>query len=160
MNNQLHFMCGKMASGKSTLAKELAVKYDAILFCEDDILKTLYPNEINTISKYVMYSKRLKVMLKGHIVEMLKQGNNIVLDFPANTKEQRRWFRGVFEEAWVKHTLHLIDKDDDICKRQLSYRSKDLPKGLPFTTEKEFNMITAYFEEPHESEKFNIARYC
>ena len=31
----LHFMCGKMAAGKSTLAKKLAEQHGAILICED-----------------------------------------------------------------------------------------------------------------------------
>lgn len=159
MNNQLHFMCGKMASGKSTLSKELAKKYDAILLCEDDILLKLYPNEIKTISEYVEYSKRLKEMIKEHIVSMLTNGCNVVLDFPANTKAQREWFKEVFEEAWVKHTLHFIDKSDEVCKSQLAIRSKGLPKGAPFTTEKEFDMITKYFQMPEDSESFNIIRY-
>ena len=30
----LHFMCGKMAAGKSTLARKLAEQHDAILICD------------------------------------------------------------------------------------------------------------------------------
>ena len=159
MNSQLHFMCGKMASGKSTLSRELAEKYDAILLCEDEILSKLYPNEIKTISEYGEYSQRLKEMLRGYIIQMLTKGSDVVLDFPANTKEQREWFKGIYEDAWVKHTLHFVDKSDDICKLQLIQRSKGLPEGTPFTSEKEFDMITKYFQKPENSENFNIIRY-
>jgi len=159
MNNQLHFTCGKMASGKSTLSKELAKKYDAILLSEDDILLNLYPDKIETISEYMEYSQRVKKIFKNHIIEILKKGNSVVLDFPANTYKQREWFKEIFQESWVNHTLHFIDKSDKVCKEQLILRSKGLPKGTPFTSEKEFDMVTKYFQEPQESEKFNIIRY-
>ncbi|MEQ8975070.1 MAG: AAA family ATPase [Coleofasciculus sp. C1-SOL-03] len=48
MNNQatLYLFCGKMAAGKSTLAKQLANDHNAILLVEDDLLSQLYPEEI------------------------------------------------------------------------------------------------------------------
>lgn len=159
MNNQLHFMCGKMASGKSTLSKDLAKKYNAILLSEEDILSRLYPNEITTIPEYVEYSRSVKGMLKEHIIDILVKGSSVVLDFPANTKKQRKWFKDIFQEAWVKHTLHFLDKSDEICKLQLAKRSENLPKDTPFTTEKEFEMIAKYFEKPEKTENFHILRY-
>lgn len=39
MKNKLYLMCGKMASGKSTLSKKLAEENNAILLSEDEILK-------------------------------------------------------------------------------------------------------------------------
>ena len=54
MNNKstLHFFCGKMAAGKSTLAKTLAEKHNAILLVEDEWLSELYPEEITNIPDY------------------------------------------------------------------------------------------------------------
>lgn len=57
MNNQatLYLFCGKMAAGKSTLAKQLANDHNAILLVEDDLLSQLYPEEIIDIP--IWYSK-------------------------------------------------------------------------------------------------------
>jgi predicted kinase len=33
---KLFFLCGKMAAGKSTLARELAQKHDAVLLVQDE----------------------------------------------------------------------------------------------------------------------------
>jgi predicted kinase len=159
MGNRLHFLCGKMASGKSTLSKKLKEENDAILLCEDEILKKLYPTEIQTIQDYVTYSSRVKESLKEPIIDMLKKGSNVVLDFPANTKKQRDWFKEIYQEACVEHTLHYVDKSDDICKAQLKIRNKDLPKGSAFTTDEEFDAITKYFEEPCNDEDFEVIRY-
>ncbi|WP_236528118.1 AAA family ATPase, partial [Pseudomonas syringae] len=39
---KLHLLCGKIASGKSTLAKSIATKHSAILLSEDQWLSRLY----------------------------------------------------------------------------------------------------------------------
>ncbi len=161
MSNEttLHFFCGKMAAGKSTLAKNLAEEHNAILLCEDDWLSQLYPEEIMDISGYIKYAARLHSLFSEHVQSLLYHGVSVVLDFPGNTKEQRKWFRTIFEQANVPHILHFIDVSDEICKRQLNERSKDKPVGAAFTSEKEFDAMSRYFQVPAESEGFNIIRH-
>ncbi|MCG6911577.1 MAG: ATP-binding protein [Deltaproteobacteria bacterium] len=155
----LHFFCGKMAAGKSTLAIALAKDNDAILLKEDDWLSYLYPEEITDIQEYIRYSARLKNILSGHVVSLLSHGVSVVLDFPANTKDQRNWFRSIYERANASHLLHFVDVSDAICKRQLKERSKDKPEGSAFTSDAEFDAITKYFQAPSEDEGFDIIRY-
>jgi len=154
--NKLHFLCGKMAAGKSTLSNKLTEKYDAVLLCEDDMLAKLYPLEITSIQDYLKYSHRLKEVLKEHVVELLSKGNNVVMDFPANTKNQRAWFREIFESANVEHVLHYVDKSDELCKAQLKKRNENVADDTPLANEETFDAITKYFEAPKSEEKFNI----
>jgi hypothetical protein len=58
----LHFICGKAASGKTKLARELAARHAAVLFGEDEWL-TLLDAEINSLADHVRHSKRLKAAL-------------------------------------------------------------------------------------------------
>lgn len=155
----LHFLCGKMASGKSTLAKILAEKHNAILIVEDEWLSELYPDEITNIPEYLQYSSRLQNLLSNHIKSLLSSGVSVVLDFPANTENQRNWFRSIFEQSNTLHVLHFVDKNDVKCKQQLKMRSKNMPEGSAFTTEAEFDAINKYFQAPLEAEGFNIIRY-
>ena len=85
----LYFLCGKMAAGKSTLARDR----DAVLLVQDE---------------------------------------------------------------WL---LHYIDISDEVCKRQLRRRSEGLPAGTVWTTDAEFDAVTAYFESPAPDERFNIVRH-
>jgi len=156
---KLHFFSGKMAAGKSTLAKQLAKDKNTILLSEDEWLKELYPDEIRTIPDYVKYTRRLKKIIKKHLLSLLSNDITVVMDFPGNTKEQRAWFRELFEEANVAHVLHFVDKSDAVCKKQLKHRSEKLPEGTAFTSEKEFEMITKYFQPPSANEDFNIQIY-
>ncbi|MGD1912495.1 MAG: AAA family ATPase [Rivularia sp. (in: cyanobacteria)] len=155
----LHFFCGKMASGKSTLAKSLAIESNAILMAEDIWLSKLYSEEINDFNDYLKYSSRLKGILSQHIQDILSQGTSIILDFPGNTPSQRNWFRSIFESVEVNHLLHYIIASDDLCKQQLKIRSRNKPEDSAFTTEAEFEAITKYFQPPTAEEKFNIKTY-
>ncbi|ABV67399.1 conserved hypothetical protein [Aliarcobacter butzleri RM4018] len=159
MKNKLYLMCGKMASGKSTLSKKLAKENNAILLSEDEILKKLYPNEIKTIEDYIKYSSRLKNMLREHIIELLKKENSVVLDFPANTINQRDWFKKIIEEANIEHEMFYVKRSDEICKNQLKKRNENLSKDEPLIDEATFDAITKYFQEPNDNEDFNII-YC
>ena len=154
----LHLLCGKMAAGKSTLAKELARLHQAILLEEDHFLAALFPGEIRGIADYVKYSRRVKDALTSHIVTLLRSGSSVVLDFPGNTKTQRQWFRQLIDHANVAHELHYLDVPDDVCKRQLKQRSRGRPEGSSFTTEAEFDAVTSYFQPPAEEENFNVRR--
>jgi predicted kinase len=90
---------------------------------------------------------------------MLSKGVSIVLDFPGNTGAQRGWFREIFERANVEHELHFVDASDAVCKRQLKDRTKRLAPGTPWTTDAEFEAITAYFQPPADDEGYNVVRH-
>jgi len=158
-SGKLIFLCGKMAAGKSTLAKQLARQEHAVLLAQDEFLDHLFPDEITDIPGFVRYSSRLRNALGPHVRELLTKGISVVLDFPGNTKAQRAWFRQLFEHANAQHELHFVDASDALCKRQLRARSKDVPAGTPWTTDAEFEAITAHFQPPSEEEGFNVIRH-
>ena len=48
---KLIFFCGKMAAGKSTLARKLAQREHAVLLVQDELLESLYPGEITDMAR-------------------------------------------------------------------------------------------------------------
>jgi predicted kinase len=156
---KLILLCGKMAAGKSTLARDLAKRENAVLLVQDDFLNALFPGEITDLSGFVKCSSRLRNALLPHICTLLSRGISVVLDFPGNTKAQRVWFREIIERSNVDHELHFVDASDALCKAQLAHRSKSLPIDAPWTTEAEFAAVTAYFQPPSEDEHFNVIRH-
>ena len=119
----------------------------------------MFPGEIVGISTFFDRSSRLRNALAPHICALLSKGISVVLDFPANTREQRAWFREILARAQVEHELHFIDAPDPLCKHQLKERSSGLPAGTRWTTDAEFDAITAYFQPPAEEERFNLVRH-
>src|SRR5215813_6638280 len=123
---KLIFFCGKMAAGKSTLARELARRENAVLLVQDDLMAALFPGEITDIPTLVNRYARLKDAIAPVICDLCSRGTSVVLDFAANTRTQRAWFRELIDRTQVAHELHYVEAPDELCKRQLRERSKNL----------------------------------
>jgi predicted kinase len=154
----VHFLCGKIAAGKSTLAKHLAAQPMTVLVSEDHWLAHLYPGEIEMLDDYIRCSKKLRNAMEPHIIALLGEGLSVVLDFPANTLRQREWLRGLGESAGITHQLHFLDVPDDVCKLRLQKRNASGEHAFQ-TSDEEFDLFTSHFVPPTTSEGFNIIRH-
>jgi len=152
----LIFFCGKMGAGKSTLSREISSKENAILISEDEWLKSLYPDEIESFDDYIKYSSRLKPLIKQHVLDIMNSGVSVVMDFPGNTEKQRAWFKEIFSENKLPHKLIYLEANDDLCLKQIKKRRKESPERAKFDTEAVFYHVTRYFQPPCEYENFNI----
>lgn len=156
---KLMFLCGKMAAGKSTLARQLAERERAILFEQDHWVETLFPNLIVNVATYLEYSGRINRLVAPQVADLLQRGINVVLDFPGNTRNQRAWFRGIIDRAGADHELHFVDTPDEVSRAQLKARSAHLPPGTPWTTDADFDLIASHFKAPEPDEGFNVIRH-
>src|SRR5258708_21708143 len=151
----LYLLCGKIAAGKSTLARCLAARPATLLISEDHWTSNLFSGDLRTIDDYARYSARLRAAMGPHIVDILQQGLSIVLDFPANTVSNRNWMRSLITRANVAHELHLLDVPDTICKQRL--RERNAGGEHPFqVNEAEYDLFTSYFVPPGPDEGFNV----
>ncbi len=157
-NGALTFFCGKMGAGKSTKSKELALEKNAVILSEDEWLSSLYPNQITSFEDYIKYSAQLKPLLKTHVQNMLSVGTNVVMDFPANTKSQRKWLLELASEINAKHELIYLDVSDEDCIKQIAQRRTEQPERAAFDTEAMFYHVTNFFEEPSENEGLIIKK--
>ncbi|MBX2823953.1 MAG: ATP-binding protein [Gammaproteobacteria bacterium] len=155
----LYFFCGKMASGKTTLATRLALKPTTIYVSEDELLAGLFPGEVHDIPDYVRCTDRLKTTLSTHFVAVLKQGVSLVLDFPANTRKQRQWMRSLIDSSGASHELHFLNYSDDYCKRQLQQRISSSTQPRSTDTLEMFNRMSRYFEPPAADEEFTLVEH-
>jgi predicted kinase len=155
----LHFICGKLASGKTTLAATIAAECDAVLVSEDVWLSRLFPDPIGDFTEYLRRSARFRAALGPHVIDLLRHGASVVFDFAGNVPRERAWVRSVFEAAHAQHVLHYLDASDALCKRRLQRRNAAAPEGSQDTTDAEFDAITAYFVPPDPSEGFNVREY-
>lgn len=156
---KLMLFCGKMAAGKSTLARQLAEREGAILFSQDEWIDALFPGAVINVATYLEYSGRINRVLAPYVVSLLARGVPVVLDFPANTRNQRAWFRQIIDRSGADHELHFVDTPDAISRAQLKARSAHLPPGTPWTTDADFDLIASHFVAPAEDEGFTVIRH-
>lgn len=158
VNGTLIFFCGKMGAGKTTKSKQLADDRNGVLISEDEWLESLYPKQIKTFEDYLRLSAQLKPLVASHVQNILRTGTNVVLDFPANTVSQRKWFKRLFSAINAAHELIYIDVSDEICLKQIAQRRIKQPERASFDTVEVFHHVTSFFEEPRADEGFIVKR--
>ena len=156
----LHFFCGKAGAGKSTKAKQLAHASSAILLSEDIWLSRLYGDQIKVFDDYIRCSQKLSAVITPLVVDLLTAGVSVVMDFQANTKRRRSWFRSMFEEAKAEHVMHFLETPDSLCLERIAKRNAEMPEGASKLTEADYWYVTSYFEPPDESEGFHVQAYA
>ena len=153
----LHFICGRAGAGKTTLARQLARELPAVCICEDEWLCRVAP-PISNLEDYLTSSSRVRAALGPHIVDLLKLGVSVVIDFAGNTPRSRAWVRSLFESAGAAHVLHYIDVDEETCRRRVHERNDREPEGIFFgvVTDQQLVEVNRYFTPPAIEEGFNV----
>ena len=93
-----------------------------------------------------------------HLVDLLRAGLSLVLDWPANTVASRRWMRDVAEASGVSAQLHWLDVPDRQCLARLDARNAGGAHEFN-VTHGEFAELARYFEPPREEEGLPIVRH-
>jgi predicted kinase len=151
----LFLICGKIAAGKSTLARRLAERPATLLITMDDWMSILFPTENRTIDDFAVLSARLRAAMGPHIVAILRQDLSVVLDFPANTVKWRAWMQSLITDAGVAHELHVLDVADAICKERLRQRNASGEHPY-YVDEATYDQFMSYFVMPSAEEGFNV----
>src|SRR5258707_15530801 len=125
----LHVIGGRLAAGKSTLARNLAGEHHAFFFCEDVWLSKLFGG-ISSFDEYLKWSRRCRSVMGPLIVDTLRAGASVVLDFAGNRLDERAWPRSLSEGAGSAHILHFLDVDEEERLRRLLIRNDRKPEGL------------------------------
>lgn len=152
----MHFISGKLGSGKTTLAKKIAKECGAMFISEDIWLAKLFPNQIHTFQDYLLYSKRFRETIKPHVVVLLTHGISVIFDFAGNVTQERGWVKSIIAQAETSHILHYIVASDELCRAQYKKRNLDLPEGSKVVTDQEFDAINQFYVPPSSEEGFHI----
>jgi predicted kinase len=152
----LRFFCGKAGAGKTTASIALAQQHQAILLSEDIWMLRLYGDQLKGFEDYLRLSQQLKTVVGPLVVNLLKAGNSVVMDFQANAMNLRSWFRSVFETAHAAHVLHWLQTPDQVCLQRISMRNLARPEGSHHLTEEDFRHISSHFVAPFATEGFNV----
>jgi predicted kinase len=156
----LHFIAGKVASGKTTLARRLARELPAVHLCEDQWI-ALLGGEVRTLRDYVRQSYRCRKLMGPQAREILRVGTSLVLDFAGNTPHDRAWVRSLFAPLDAAHVLHVIDAPDALCLERLRQRNAERPEGRFWFEVDEAVLVEAarYFVPPTDAEGFHVVHH-
>jgi predicted kinase len=145
-----------MGAGKTTLSHQISQENNAIRLSEDEWLTAHYPAQINNFSDYIAFSNLIKPFVGSLVKKMLSTGNNVVMDFPANTVKQRAWLVELSNDVGAQHEMIFLNATNEKCLSQIAKRRAEQPDRNHFDTEEVFHRVTAFFEAPSIDEELNI----
>lgn len=149
--NNLFLLCGKVGSGKTTLAKKICQNFDAVLFSADDFMLKLFGeiedqktfNEKLTLCKELIYDTCEKISKK----------TNVVLDFGFWTKEERTNVKNRLS-PFFNVVIVYLNIDDKTILSHLEKRNSNLKENEYFIDEQTFEILSSKFEVPSTDENF------
>ena len=151
----LHMLCGKIASGKSTLAARLVEQDGTVLIAEDAWLNDLFSDQMSSGPDYVRCAAKLRIAMGPHIASLLNAGVSVILDFPANTVENRDWMRGILSATGAAHRLHVLATPDEVCLARLRERNARGEHAFAVTDE-QLRRFSRHFVAPSPDEGFDL----
>jgi predicted kinase len=156
---QLHLFWGLPGSGKSTLVRDLAAEPATVLIAEDEWLSALYGDQMASLADYIACSATLKTQMAPHVVGLLAAGVRVVLDFPANTPEQRAWLLWIIHGSGARHVLHRMDVEPALCWERVQARQA-AGKGVFSLSRAQFDRVAAVVSAPLQSDGFAMQTHA
>ncbi|MCM8557724.1 ATP-binding protein [Sphingomicrobium sp. GRR-S6-50] len=138
------------------MAKKLAG--DGVLVSEDHLLATLYPGQIRNLDEFATASRRMRAAMAPHFVAILRGGQDLYLDFQANTVRSREWASLLAGSAGAELVVHYLDVSDAICKQRLADRNAEGEHEYQ-VDEATYDQFSAFFVPPSEDEGFRVEIY-
>lgn len=122
---KLIVMCGLSASGKSTIAKELAIKHNACIVSSDSIREEIcrdVADQSKNEEVFKIFHKRIR--------EYLNKGQNVIADATNITMKSRRVLIENVRKMDVEKICYIIPKQFNDCIRDNKNRKHYVPEKV------------------------------
>ncbi len=156
---KVSLICGKICSGKSTLAKELREKNGGVILSVDELMQKLFPAGAG--DKHDELSGKVKAYLYGKADELLMAGIDVILDWGFWSRRERSYVTEHFKERGAEVCWHFTNIDDETHLKFINGRNKKILAGEStdyFVDEGLFAKAQFLFHEPTEEEKAKLTK--
>ena len=140
--------CGLPGSGKTTLARRLAVERDAQRFTKDEWVRDLGGD---------LWDEQFRVRLEGKLIELafelLAAGRSCILDFGLWSREERDALRLRARQLGVRVELHFLDVELDELVRRTAQRYADAPETTAEMSAEQLAVWASSFQPPSSAEQ-------
>jgi predicted kinase len=148
MTTSLLLTCGLPGSGKTTLARHLAVERDAQRFTKDEWVRDLGGD---------LWDEELRIRLEGKLIELafelLAAGRSCILDFGLWSREERDALRLRARRLGVRVELHFLDVELAELVRRTAQRYADVPETAPEISAEQLALWASSFQAPSSAEQ-------
>ena len=149
----VYMLCGKVGSGKSTYAKKLKERYQAMILSCDDLMLSLFDEQLG--DQHQLIQRKSMDYLYNLADELVSIGVNVVVDFGFWSKAERIEVKQHFMDQGITTELHYINTPEIQTKKQLQMRNEAIThsnSNVYHITEEMRLLFDTRFEEPTEDE--------
>ena len=104
-------ICGKICSGKTTYAKSIMDKSDAVILSVDEITLALFGQYLD--EKHDEIAEKTEKYLLKKATEIVSIGVNVILDWGFWTYKNRKFITEYFNELNINMEWHYVDVDKE-----------------------------------------------
>lgn len=121
----IYLICGKICSGKTYYAKELAEEKNAIILSCDELSRIIDRNISIDSDKYDIIAKELQSYLIWRAVDISRHGVSVILDWGFWTERDRAALSYFMNDHGFKHEWHYIDISEERLKQNIEKRNSN-----------------------------------
>ena len=148
-------ICGKICSGKSYYARQLAAERKARILSVDEEMLKINPTGLFG-DKHEEVAAEVKAQLLAQCVELTKNGVQVILDWGYWKRQDRRDAEAFCETNGLPYEWHYVDVSDAQWRRNIDKRNqavlKGEEKGSFFVDDELLEKLQRNFETPDQSE--------
>jgi predicted kinase len=154
---KVHFVCGPVASGKSTYSAKLAARDNAIVLSMDKWMQTLFGADIPKSDgmsgvDFAWFAERVdrcEVQMWDTATQLLKKGSDVVLDWGFIRRERREKATSTAVQLGQEWQWHVVHADLEIRRARVLDRNTNQGETFAFTvTPAMFEFSEHIFEAP------------
>ncbi len=138
--------CGKVCSGKSTLAKKLKAERNAVILSCDELMLSLFDEQLG--EKHNETVRKSEEYLLKKSVEILECGIDVILDWGFWTKSERQQVREFYHSHGFDIEWHFLNISDEQQKRNILKRNSERDENTYFISEEMAEKFNSIFENP------------
>lgn len=116
-----YLIVGFAGAGKTTFAKQLASKKNAVRFTPDDWMERIFSEPID-IDGFSRYFGRICDLVWNVALQLLENNQDVILDIGFWTRESRDCARRLLTEHRIEYRLVFVDCKDAIIHERLARR--------------------------------------
>lgn len=121
---KVYMICGKICSGKSTQARKIRSRCQAVILSVDEIILTLFGQDVG--EELDDYVSKAKEYLYHKSLELIDSGIDVILDWGFWTREEREYARCFYSFRDIECEMQYIDIDSDEWQRRLCERNQSV----------------------------------
>ena len=143
-------ICGKIGSGKTTYARKLAKKQNAVMIGQDEIILGLFGANFHMDNPplFRQHSDWVQEYVKRKSAEIAKAGAMVICDNGFWSYGERDMLRQFYNEKGVICELHYMDTPENQRLKNILSRNKAVKQGELGYCFTQDDIIHHFFEEP------------